>query len=61
MTLTRREKHTLIILAIVALIFIAFRSNQNALEVLEYCGLLFFVLPLSFYVALDPERREVDK
>ena len=59
MKLTRREKHALIICAVVALAFVIFKPDQSTVEAIEYFGLLFFVFPLVIYVACDPERRTV--
>jgi hypothetical protein len=61
MTLTRREKHVLIIFAIVALFFIIFNPDQSTTETIEYFGLLFVVFPLGLYIASDPERKKEEK
>jgi len=61
MTLTRREKHALVIASIIALAFVIFNPDQSTTEVLEYVGLFFVVFPLGIYIASDPERRKVEK
>jgi uncharacterized integral membrane protein len=61
MTLTRREKHALIVCALIALVFVIFKPDQNTTETIEYFGLLFIVLPLAIYVAGDPERKKEGK
>lgn len=61
MILTRREKHTLIILAIVALAFIIFKPDQSTVKVLEYFGLFFLVFPSVIYVSSDPECKKEGK
>lgn len=63
--LTRREKHVLIIVAAIAVIFAKCSSlflsqltfNQF-LEGYEALYLFFVVMPLGFYISTDPERRK---
>jgi hypothetical protein len=55
MKFTRREKHVLLIM-VFATITVAF-IKQEIIMNWETCLLLFFVAPLGFYIATDPERR----
>ena len=57
MQLTRREKHVLFIAALILLIMIIIRPSQAAVLQVELFYLFLVVLPLGFYLALDPERR----
>lgn len=55
MKLTRREIHLLIILAITFPILIVTKFEtiiQN-----ELIWLIFYVAPLGFYIATDPQRK----
>lgn len=54
MNLTRREKTTLIIAAILAILFIFI--PQQVLNEWEYLPLLCIVFPIGIYIATDPER-----
>ena len=59
MKLTRREIHLLIILALTFPILIVTKFEtiiQN-----ELLWLIFYVAPLGFYIATDPERRKSAK
>lgn len=60
MSLTRREKHALIVCALIALVFIIFKPDQSTTELIEYFGLFLVVAPMGFYIAADPERKKKD-
>lgn len=53
-SLTRREKTTLIIAAILAILFLFI--PQQVLNEWEYLALLIIVFPIGIYIATDPER-----
>lgn len=54
MNLTHREKTTLIIAAILALILLFI--PQQIINEWEYLSLLCIVFPIGIYIATDPER-----
>jgi len=56
--LTRREIHLLIILAITFPILIV--TKFETIIENELTWLIFYVAPLGFYIATDPERRKVE-
>lgn len=56
MKFTRREKHFLIVFAILLIGIFAFGKQLPDNELLEYLFLLFIVAPLGYYIATDPER-----
>lgn len=58
MTLTRREKHILIIL--VALLIILAFIPQEIVNKHELLYLVFVVFPLGLYIATDPDRRKAE-
>lgn len=57
-SLTKREKTTLIIVAILAIIFLFI--PQQVINEWEYLTLLIIVFPIGIYIATDPERMHKD-
>lgn len=55
--LTRREKHALIIAAIIAILFVIFRPSYETVREWEYLSLWIIVAPIGFYIATDPQRK----
>ncbi len=58
MQLTRREKHVLIIAAIIALLFVIIRPSYETVREWEYLSLWVIVAPIGMYIATDPKRRK---
>lgn len=58
MKLTRREKHALIIGAIILLAMVIINPSQATVIEYEWFYLLFVVGPLGFYIATDPEKQK---
>lgn len=56
-SITRREKHVLIIAILTILIIIVSGIDQQTLNDYEYAWLLFYVLPMGLYIVTDPARR----
>lgn len=56
MTLTRREKHVLIV-CVILLIILAFIPQQT-INNAEPIYTLLIVTPIGLYIATDPERRK---
>jgi hypothetical protein len=56
--LTRREKHVLIIAAIIAIFFVITRPSYETVQAWEWFYLVFVVGPVGLYIALDPERKK---
>lgn len=59
MNLTRREKHLLVILALTLPILII--TKLETIIENELTWLIFYVAPLGFYIATDPQRRTDQK
>lgn len=59
MQLTRREKHVLVILAILLVAFMIIRPSYETVQEWEWLFLFVVVGPIGFYIASDPERRKV--
>ena len=55
MNITTREKHVLIIFTLTLPILAFF--NQQIINEHEIELLLFYLAPLGFYIATDPQRR----
>ena len=60
MTLTRREKHVLIVALILLIAFAIIRPSYAQVQEWEIVYLFIVVGPLGFYIATDPERRKVE-
>lgn len=58
MKLTRREKYLLIILALTLPILIV--TKFETIIENELTWLIFYVAPLGFYIATDPERKGME-
>ena len=58
MKLTRREKHILIIAALLSIFFVIVEPTQKTLQGWEFFYLVFVVGPLGIYIATDPEQKE---
>ena len=56
--LTRREKHVLIVAAIIAILFMIIRPSYETVREWEYLSLWVIVAPIGLYIATDPERRK---
>lgn len=54
--LTRREKRVLFIVLLTIPILALIK--QSIINEWELCWLIFYVAPLGFYIATDPERRK---
>lgn len=59
--LTRREKHVLIVAAIVAILFMIIRPSYETVREWEYLSLWVIVAPIGLYIATDPERKKEDR
>lgn len=58
MILTRREKHFLVIAALIAISSIVIPDHFT--DDLEMILIYFFAFPIGLYVATDPERKNED-
>lgn len=58
MRLTHREKHVLLIAALIAILFVIVRPSYETIREWEYFLWSIVVAPLGFYIATDPESRK---